>query len=387
MSRTHAMTAAADGLATAADLEAVQAIVRRTARRLAGADGATFVIKEGEQCVYVDEDAIAPLWKGQRFPLTACISGWAMLNQAAAAIEDIYADPRVPQDAYRSTFVKSLAMLPIRQTDPLGAIGVYWAQPHLASAGELELLQMLADSTGQAMERLGSKRALRLKPRGGPAQRCHNLYAFIKQRLGPGVSDREISRQWGIPWKSFANLKQGARRVPRLEDLERLAQVLEVDPIVLLLVAGGEPAHVVSQWLSQGDDGLRAAVGARLNSGGGRTENDPLHLAIERIPWAVFTTDIKGRLAKHNGGLVSLFAGAGDLSAARLSDLVSAESGAVLLQLQSLCLQQGESGPVEVMLENGAMALMGMVRIDGRDGKPLGFQCTAQNPVKGAPSR
>ena len=43
--------------------------------KLVGADGATFVLRDGDCCYYVDEDAISPLWKGQRFPLEACISG------------------------------------------------------------------------------------------------------------------------------------------------------------------------------------------------------------------------------------------------------------------------------------------------------------------------
>src|SRR5262249_56843927 len=54
--------------------------------------------------------AIAPLWKGQRFPMSACISGWSMLNRCPAVISDIYADSRIPHDAYRPTFVKSLVM-------------------------------------------------------------------------------------------------------------------------------------------------------------------------------------------------------------------------------------------------------------------------------------
>lgn len=53
-----------------------------------------------------------------------------MLNKQSVAIEDIYVDPRIPTDAYRPTFVKSLAMVPIRTADPVGAIGNYWAHPH-----------------------------------------------------------------------------------------------------------------------------------------------------------------------------------------------------------------------------------------------------------------
>ena len=141
-------------LSLARDLPTVMAIVRHAARELTGADGATFVLREGDQCHYAEEDAIAPLWKGKRFPMSACISGWAMLNRQAAAIEDIYADPRIPADAYRPTFVKSLAMVPIRTKAPIGAIGNYWAARHAPTGEELSLLQALADSTSIAMENI-----------------------------------------------------------------------------------------------------------------------------------------------------------------------------------------------------------------------------------------
>jgi two-component system cell cycle sensor histidine kinase/response regulator CckA len=142
-------------LSAARDLPTVQAIVRSAARALTGADGATFVLREGDQCFYADEDAIAPLWKGQRFPMSACISGWAMIHRRAAVIEDIYADARIPADAYRPTFVKSLAMVPIRTSDPIGAIGNYWATQRAPTPEEVRLLQALADSTSVALENVG----------------------------------------------------------------------------------------------------------------------------------------------------------------------------------------------------------------------------------------
>jgi light-regulated signal transduction histidine kinase (bacteriophytochrome) len=92
------------------------------------------------------------LWKGQRFPATSCISGWAMLNRQSVVIEDIYADDRIPHDAYRPTFVKSLVMVPIRRVEPIGAIGTYWAQRRKATPEEVSLLQALADSASIAME-------------------------------------------------------------------------------------------------------------------------------------------------------------------------------------------------------------------------------------------
>jgi signal transduction histidine kinase len=139
-------------LSLARDLETIMEIVRHAARDLTGADGATFVLRDHDLCFYAEEDAIAPLWKGKRFPMSACISGWAMLNRQTAIIEDIYTDDRIPIDAYRPTFVKSLVMMPIRTKDPVGAIGNYWAKQHKPTEQEIRLLQALANSTSIAME-------------------------------------------------------------------------------------------------------------------------------------------------------------------------------------------------------------------------------------------
>lgn len=143
---------AVQDLSQARELDAITRIVRSAARRLTGADGATFVLKENDLCFYADEDAIAPLWKGQRFPMSACISGWAMINRQCAVVEDIYADSRIPVDAYSPTFVKSLVMVPIRKADPIGAIGNYWAVQHQPTAEEIYLLQSLADITSVSIE-------------------------------------------------------------------------------------------------------------------------------------------------------------------------------------------------------------------------------------------
>jgi len=139
-------------LSLARDLSSIMKIVRRAARELTGADGATFVLRDGDHCFYADEDAIAPLWKGQRFPMQACISGWTMMQGSSTVIEDVYVDPRIPLDAYRPTFVKSMAMVPIRTVKPIGAIGNYWARQHACTPDELMLLEALANTTAVAME-------------------------------------------------------------------------------------------------------------------------------------------------------------------------------------------------------------------------------------------
>ena len=144
---------AIDQLSKAIRFEEVTSIVRKAARELSGADGVTFVVRDGDRCYYADESAIEPLWKGKRFIATSCISGWVMTNRQAVAIPDIYADPRIPHEAYRPTFVKSMAMVPVHDPDPIAAIGAYWATPHMPTERELSILKVLADASARALGR------------------------------------------------------------------------------------------------------------------------------------------------------------------------------------------------------------------------------------------
>lgn len=139
-------------LSHARSLDEIMEIMRRSVRKLTKADGATFVLREGDNCYYAEEDALSPLWKGQRFPMQICISGWVMLNRQSAIIQDIYADARIPADAYRPTFVKSLAMIPIRHDAPIGALGIYWANKYQPTSQEINILQTLANSIAIAIE-------------------------------------------------------------------------------------------------------------------------------------------------------------------------------------------------------------------------------------------
>ncbi|MFT3985737.1 MAG: HD domain-containing protein [Lachnospiraceae bacterium] len=141
-------------LSAARDLNTVMDIVRHSARDLTGSDGATFVLRDNNFCYYAEEDALSPLWKGKRFPIEICISGWVMLNRHPAVIEDIYSDPRIPIDAYKKTFVKSLATVPIKTKEPIGAIGCYWGTMHNATAEEVKIMQVLADTAAIAMDNI-----------------------------------------------------------------------------------------------------------------------------------------------------------------------------------------------------------------------------------------
>lgn len=136
---------------TSLQLQDLLPAICRAARAITDADAATVVLREDDKVHYVEEDSIEPLWKGHRFPISACISGWSILEHKPAIVEDIYDDPRLPIEAYQATFVKSLVMVPVRSQDPLGAIGVYWAEKRKATKREVELLEALADSAHIAL--------------------------------------------------------------------------------------------------------------------------------------------------------------------------------------------------------------------------------------------
>ncbi|MET0388787.1 MAG: ATP-binding protein [Polyangiales bacterium] len=141
-------------LFSARDQGDVLRLTCRAARQLTDADGATVVLRDADQCFYAEEDAIEPLWKGRRFPLAACVSGWSMLNARPVMIEDIYGDARVPAEAYRPTFVKSLLIVPIRSAAPIGAIGSYWSRHRMPTVGEVKLLTGLANSAAVALDQV-----------------------------------------------------------------------------------------------------------------------------------------------------------------------------------------------------------------------------------------
>lgn len=131
-------------LETTQSLSEIADELARSARELLRSDGATFVAREGDQCHYVSESAIGPLWRGLRFPLSSCISGWVMLHRETAVIDDILVDPRIPQTAYEPTFVRSLIMTPVGHEAAHAAIGFYWKSPRTFDEETVSLAETLA---------------------------------------------------------------------------------------------------------------------------------------------------------------------------------------------------------------------------------------------------
>ncbi len=215
----------------------VTEIICRAARELTGADGATFVLREGDRVRYVDEDAIAPLWKGQAFPLDGCISGWAIQQGRQAAIEDIYQDERIPHDAYRPTFIQSLVMTPIGPGTPVASIGVYWARRHRASEYETKLLQSLASAADLALAGVRAyDEARRAQAQAEEANRLKNEFlATVSHELRTPLNGilgwAKILHAGGLPaaktQQALETIERNARLQNRLiEDLLDISRII-----------------------------------------------------------------------------------------------------------------------------------------------------------------
>lgn len=179
-------------LSYAATLEEVMGMVAQTARLVLQADGITFVLREGDLCHYAEEDAIAPLWRGKRFPMSACISGHVLLTGETVAIEDIRKDTRIPQAAYRPTFVRSMAMVAVRKDDPLAALGAYWRDCRAIPDHDLERLQEIADTAALAIANLDLRRTDCRRARFVSAL-THSLHQPLQSLyLLAGVLDKQL---------------------------------------------------------------------------------------------------------------------------------------------------------------------------------------------------
>jgi PAS domain S-box-containing protein len=169
--RLRCLASAMERIQAAGSRDAVMGAVRDAASLLCGADGVSIVMREGDRCNYVDERAIAPLWRGQSFPMNSCVSGWAMLHGRTAVVPDVHEDVRTPSRIYQPTFVKSLVTVPIGQDAPDAAIGVYWAERRDPEDEEVAALEALARAAATALRAIGLLESL--KAAKDKAQRAH----------------------------------------------------------------------------------------------------------------------------------------------------------------------------------------------------------------------
>jgi hypothetical protein len=141
-------------LASAGSIDDIVRALTVSARAIAEADGITVIRRIGDEVEYVSEDAIAPLWTGQAFPLRSCISGMAIVDRAPGIIPDIRVDARVPLNLYLSTFVRSMAMFPIGRGEPTMAMGAYWKVARPIAHAAVERMSEVALYAADAITRI-----------------------------------------------------------------------------------------------------------------------------------------------------------------------------------------------------------------------------------------
>ncbi|HEX7759470.1 MAG TPA: HWE histidine kinase domain-containing protein [Caulobacteraceae bacterium] len=280
-----------ESLAGAQTVEQVAAVIRSSARQITGADGVAFVLRDNDRCWYLDEDAIGPLWKGRRFAMTECISGWTMLNGQTAVIPDIYADDRIPHDAYRPTFVKSLVMTPVRtREEPVAAIGAYWADKRQPTAGEIMKLQVMARATAAALEsaRLYASLNESLERRQFLLReldhRCKNTLASVQSIADQTLRTAESPAAFNEALES------------RIAALSRVHE---------LLTRGGWGRAELSQVIGVALEPFGAVDGRRISMGGPRIDLRPetvlaLHMTFHEL--AVNATR-HGALSAESGSI------------------------------------------------------------------------------------
>lgn len=159
MAETHfrpeqGLEQAIEQLSVARSVADIVSVLRGTARDIVGSDGIAVVLREGDASFYAAEDAIEPLWRGRRFPLAECISGWAMLHDETVVVPDIELDPRVPAAAYRITSMRSLVMVPIGSPEPVAALGAYWCASVIPDDATVCRLEALAQRAAAALTRI-----------------------------------------------------------------------------------------------------------------------------------------------------------------------------------------------------------------------------------------
>jgi PAS domain S-box-containing protein len=190
-SRFQQLASVLERVTMATGHDEVLEVVRDGARQLVGADGASLVLREGDECHYVTADSLAgPLWMGQRFPLAECVSGWAMIHGRTAVIEDVRSDPRVPVHLYEPTFIRSLVMVPVGSPEPFATIGTYWSQPRRPGADEVAVLEALARVGGEALAR--SRAAAGVKVAEAALQESEARYRTLFNSIEAGFCVLEM---------------------------------------------------------------------------------------------------------------------------------------------------------------------------------------------------
>jgi signal transduction histidine kinase/CheY-like chemotaxis protein len=316
-------------LSGASSLDDVVEILRSSARGIVQSDGIAVVLQDEGRCYYVAEDACAPLWAGQRFPAETCVSGWAMKHRETVIIPDIEQDPRVPLDAYRPTFVRSMMMVPVGAPEPFAALGAYWSRVRTPEPAEVAMLEALTRAAATAFENIrliGSLKDLnssleeRVIARTAELERTHEALRQTQKMETVGKLTGNVAHDFNnLLTPIISSIELVLHRGPVDDRSERmLSRAMEAAERAQLLVqrllsfARRQPLRPVALDLLGLVDGMQdlilSTIGPRIRLSIDLPPDLPLVLADgNQLDLAILNLAVNARDAMPDGGRLEIF--------------------------------------------------------------------------------
>jgi signal transduction histidine kinase/CheY-like chemotaxis protein len=243
-------------------------------------------------------------------------------------IPDVFADPRVPTEAYRATFVRSMLMVPIGEKEPVAAVGAYWSETGQPSATEIALLESLgrAASTAlengrllQSLERLNAELEQRVIDRTSELERAQEILRQTQKMEVIGQLTGNVAHDFNnllSPIMSSLDLVLAGRATPT--SLHRSATVAmeaaeNAKTLVqrLLAFARRQPLQTTVVDLSVLVDGIRSllssTVGARVAIDLQLARDLPaIRTDKQQLEMAILNLAVNARDAMPSGGRLSI---------------------------------------------------------------------------------
>ncbi|MDT7536727.1 MAG: diguanylate cyclase [Actinomycetota bacterium] len=138
------------------DADAVMRTVAREAMTLVGSDAACVELLEGDEVVCTAGAGAAIEWVGLRLRAADSITGECFRTGKVLICTDSEADSRVAREACRAVGARSLIVVPLTHADEVKGVLIAWSSTADSfSAYQVQLLSLLANTSGAALDRAG----------------------------------------------------------------------------------------------------------------------------------------------------------------------------------------------------------------------------------------
>jgi diguanylate cyclase (GGDEF)-like protein/PAS domain S-box-containing protein len=220
-------------------------IIQKAGKSLLRADAAFLLLRNAAHWYYADDANVAAPGAQEGRSAGSFLAGLVMASGEKLSVADLGADARIPAALTSALRMKSALVVPIRPSDPVGAIGVYWAQRHLPGDDELRLLQALAEAAACACEAV-------------------DAYALLETRIGEHTAEleREIAERREAQHRLEFALSAGRMAVWDFD--VRSGRMRHNKGLPHLLGRGEDKLESPAQWLRLVHREDRAAVLAGL---------------------------------------------------------------------------------------------------------------------------